>query len=607
MLLSALLIFLYSNSQDLRKSIDSLMLARKYSTWSNNPTEGLLKFGKNIPRAVTMEDINLSKKYWGWNTEKDTRFTIKDLGKNKVKTIKYGALLLSSFAEIIPPIYDFMDEDFIDGKLLVSKKENCYFINKNGEIIDSNTLSNYGFVEQKYDGFRKVRLKNNDKWGFVDERWNLFIPCLYYIEENDIFREGHCPVKLNGIAGIINTKGEFTKTSADKIHYFENGIAEFEAKGKKGIMDTTGNILVPAKWDNLLTYKNYFVVSNKNTKWGLIDINGKLLLPLKFDDIRTEHLEYNFVRVVVNGKWGVMDMAGNTIIPINYDYIDFSKWGGGRFYVELNKKKGVFEKNGKAFIPVIYDNVRNTGKELEDCEVLVNNQWTKFDNVNNGLAKENNNLNTQENTNLNSEYANKKSINQNSNQANKNSSNDCDKVVDEYLVFAKKAIAYYNRIKKNISSSNFTEYSNWDIEIRKKQNAVMICVDKDISYGVKVLETMSELSTTMASVNTVPTGSFSSNNNSKNTSSSKPNTGKNDKHSYKVLITWNNPNCGSCPYPSPSAQNGIVDYFYEKSGSYRVIPVCPICEKKQYNTISGFTSNIGTRAQGSKEEVINCN
>jgi hypothetical protein len=96
--------------------------------------------------------------------------------------------------------------------------------------------------------------------------------------------------------------------------------------------------------------------------------------------------------------------------------------------------------------------------------------------------------------------------------------------------------------------------------------------------------------------------------NGSNSSYSKPKlSSTSSKHTFQVTITWNNPNCGSCPFPRPSAQNGSIDYFYERSGSYTVKPKCPICGKTQYNTIAGFTDNIGTSNQGSKVVTISCN
>ena len=72
-------------------------------------------------------------------------------------------------------------------------------------------------------------------------------------------------------------------------------------------------------------------------------------------------------------------------------------------------------------------------------------------------------------------------------------------------------------------------------------------------------------------------------------------------HSYKVIISWDNP-VASNTHQRPTAQNGVVEYFSERSGSYQVKPICPKCSKKQYNTISGFAAG-----KDSKIVTINCN
>jgi uncharacterized protein (TIGR02145 family) len=109
---------------------------------------------------------------------------------------------------------------------------------------------------------------------------------------------------------------------------------------------------------------------------------------------------------------------------------------------------------------------------------------------------------------------------------NNTPSNDCDKIVEDYLVFAREAIAYYNRIKKNLSTTSFSEYSNWDLEIRKQQSIVNKCVDKDISYGIKILDVMNELATAIASFSGKSSNSFTSNNNSNSSSNNTPNSKK---------------------------------------------------------------------------------
>jgi uncharacterized protein (TIGR02145 family) len=142
-------------------------------------------------------------------------------------------------------------------------------------------------------------------------------------------------------------------------------------------------------------------------------------------------------------------------------------------------------------------------------------------NSNNYSLKQSNSTNTQSN-NPNSTTYEKRS----STQENNSSSNDCDKIIEDYLVFAREAIAYYNRIKKNLRTTSFSEYSNWDLEIRKQQSIVNKCVDKDISYGIKILDVMNELATAIASFSGKSSNSFTSNNNSNSSSNNTPNSKK---------------------------------------------------------------------------------
>jgi hypothetical protein len=139
------------------------------------------------------------------------------------------------------------------------------------------------------------------------------------------------------------------------------------------------------------------------------------------------------------------------------------------------------------------------------------------------------------------------------------------------------------------------------------------CVDVDsVTYkeNVKLMEEeMAEYEKqTLSTTNNSERSSSNSNSKSeeKSSSSNSNSLSTSNEHSFIVTITWNNANCSKCPYPRPSAQNGIIDYFYEPSGSYLVKPKCPICGKTQNNTIQGFTNNIGTRDQGSKVEKIRC-
>jgi hypothetical protein len=204
---------------------------------------------------------------------------------------------------------------------------------------------------------------------------------------------------------------------------------------------------------------------------------------------------------------------------------------------------------------------------------------------------------------------------QSSNSSNSNiaESSDCKDIVNAYELAVRKNITALRKIRNNGYVSN-EEFENLQKDIDKWQNIVMKKCAYDPKYAFRVLNIMEQLrlgyNSTFPSIkensvsNTINNSKSSSNSQSQSKSSS---SSTSNKHSFIVTVTWNNPNCGNCAFPRPSAQNGIVDYFYERSGSYRVKPICPICGKTQNNTIAGFTDNIGTRDQGSKVVTISCN
>jgi len=81
--------------------------------------------------------------------------------------------------------------------------------------------------------------------------------------------------------------------------YYSEGLARYIANNKIGFTDTNLNIIIPAKYDYALSFKNGFaIVSNGCHKersfpqdehssvvgglWGAIDKNGTLVVPIKY-------------------------------------------------------------------------------------------------------------------------------------------------------------------------------------------------------------------------------------------------------------------------------------------------------------------------------------
>ena len=93
----------------------------------------------------------------------------------------------------------------------------------------------------------------------------------------------------------------------------------FYENGKAGIADSSGTVLVPAKYDKL-----YQLGDSENArfgaagKYGMLDIKtGKILLPDKYKSIGDFYCGLAYIND--NGKFGFVDRAGNIVIAPQFD------------------------------------------------------------------------------------------------------------------------------------------------------------------------------------------------------------------------------------------------------------------------------------------------
>ena len=322
------------------------------------------------------------------------------------------------------------------------------FMNKKGKAV---TKIGFQKVRKFSEGYAAVR--SNYKWGYINSKGKLVIPIKY--ESAGPFRDGYAPVLLNEDAGfidkkgkemipavydlvryrcegnkstpfprirtlgavvhdrvrgihmdhvhraaiydpnkaIINAKGENVSLLYREAEWFSDNLIQVKEADNWGLMDCSGNIVVPCRFSGIAKYKNpdslgieLVQVSTHNRKTGILDINGNVVFAPKYDQIGNFY-STGFARVVLNGKiqwidiegniyiqkdnyvvqflmengmaivskgdrteWGVVDKNGEIIIPLEYDRITYipDKW----FKIQKNKKKGIFTLEGEKILPV---------------------------------------------------------------------------------------------------------------------------------------------------------------------------------------------------------------------------------------------------------------
>ena len=144
------------------------------------------------------------------------------------------------------------------------------------------------------------------------------------------------------------------------------GQSIFREKGKYGIKDSKGNIIVPAKYEDIekkfaisVDYINdsqsnqrdisLFFYEDGSEYKGVFDEYGKEIIKSdRFKDISLWGLEY--IIAELNGRKGLFDTRGKSILPIEFDSIKLIKQK--YIYVKQNNICGVLNLTGKSLIPL---------------------------------------------------------------------------------------------------------------------------------------------------------------------------------------------------------------------------------------------------------------
>lgn len=153
---------------------------------------------------------------------------------------------------------------------------------------------------------------------------------------------------------------------------FEKSVLRFRKDDKYGLIDYSGNIVVSASYDELVSLKNRpgELLAKKDEKVGVLDSNGQVKIELKYDSIIgdeyfTEDYGYTKAGYIVGTKgkngftYGYLNNFAEKVLDGDFESITrVLKYDDDNIYliVMTNGKKGVY-KNSKKIIDQIYQNI----------------------------------------------------------------------------------------------------------------------------------------------------------------------------------------------------------------------------------------------------------
>lgn len=157
------------------------------------------------------------------------------------------------------------------------------------------------------------RVKLNNKYGVINEKGKLIVPCIYdYLEIN-------CSplilVSLNSKFGYLNQKGkiEIPITFEHALSYFE-GLAAVKKNNKYGFINKKGKVIIDFIYDDALSFHEGLAAVKINDLWGYIDLNNNLAI--KNENETAGYFNNGLVIVRKNNLVGLIDKSGTIKIPI---------------------------------------------------------------------------------------------------------------------------------------------------------------------------------------------------------------------------------------------------------------------------------------------------
>ena len=276
---------------------------------------------------------------------------------------KTGLFDYKSAKVLIPAMFDaitFWKNDLV----IIKEKDEYGVMNMNGKWV--NHLQYSEVTEQDYG---RLRVRKNNKIGWLDSTGRLFIPCKYDSAGN--WFAGAVPVKFKGKWGAVDSLGKvvipfqylaiwhpfndrqnLTDMPDEKEARYQQYPLQkaFWIKGENrfwGLYGLVGKEIITPRYDSLFTCKlnpNLYIVSLA-ARYGLVKNNEEILGTAYNDLYETEN---GFFIAQQSTRLALIGADGNPITPFKYQeiqYIENDKY----LWVLYDDKRGLIDFKGKEF------------------------------------------------------------------------------------------------------------------------------------------------------------------------------------------------------------------------------------------------------------------
>lgn len=270
--------------------------------------------------------------------------------------------------EVLPLIYSKIKS--ISGQFAVQGNNKWGLLDVDCKTLYPITLDSIRGFYWPTDNYYVYKVKVGEKEGLLDSTGRLVFPIVFDEIKNT---RDYILVKQNGLYGLYQREKQILPIEFDEIKHeltfanskYDHGLFLVSKNHLWGVFDSSGNIVVPIKYD-IIEYDSGgrggegFVIK-KDDKWGYISIVGDTIPPL-YDSIIIHSSHLRCLIVQLGERYGLISTKGEQLLPIEYLSISiepirgYSSYDGVMFVMGENGL-GIFAEDGSCIIKPEYKEI----------------------------------------------------------------------------------------------------------------------------------------------------------------------------------------------------------------------------------------------------------
>ena len=245
------------------------------------------------------------------------------------------------------------------------------FVNKAGEeVIPCKYTGSSMFTE----GLASVCLADSrvNAYGFINKKGEEVIPLAFNQSGTSSFKKGLARAKVNGRTALIDKTGKTVfETKKGNIQGHGFGMVLVITKPNRrgwGWLNFENEFVIDPEYDYAMNFnEDGYAIVEKNDLKGVIDTTGKVVIPLKYETVYHDITNDGFFCGVMPSKGGTVSMANaqkdyfdkdlNPIPLQNVKYIMSARNGNRIIFSDMNDRKGYLNRDFEVAIPAQYSRV----------------------------------------------------------------------------------------------------------------------------------------------------------------------------------------------------------------------------------------------------------